>query len=194
MIISRDDEDTLGSWLLSVFPLLLWAGMGVLGGGGRAGGWEEALSPLACFLCVLSVLCLSCISPVYEFTSCVLRPQIAWWFSVRLWSRLVVHSWGWLGSLSTLSAPHIGRQLHAPKQFGVAHLKIEAPNPAAVRWAGLILGRKAGLFLAPAALPAPLRPVWAAAVVRFVPQARRDPRLYVSFLWLKRLSFVVLNV
>ena len=109
-------------------------------------------------------------------------------------SRLVVHSWGWLGSLSTLAAPQIGRQLHAPKQFGVAHLKIEAPSPAAVRWAGLILGRKAGLLLAPAALPAPLRPAWAAAVVRLVPQARRDPRLYVSFLRLKRLSFIFLCV
>lgn len=160
------------------------------------GWWMRggAVSSCSSSLPSVPVLYLSWISPVYDFTTRVLRPQIAWWFSVRLLSRLVVHPWGWLGSLSTLAAPQIGRQLYAPKQSGVTHLKIDVPSPTAVRWAGLILGRKAGLFLAPVALPAPLRPAWATAVVRFVPQARRDPRLYVSFLRLKRLSFVFLCV
>lgn len=74
-------------------------------------------------------------------------------------SRLVVHSQGLVESLSTLLAPETGQQLYAPKQFGAAHLKIGEPNPAVVKWAWLILGRKSDTFLAPPALPAALRPM-----------------------------------
>lgn len=44
--------------------------------------------------------------------------------------RLAVHSKDLVESLLTLLAPESAQQLYAFKQFGVAHLKIEEPNPA----------------------------------------------------------------
>ena len=141
IFISQDEADTLASWLQPAFPLLLWVRVCVCGcvsgcvwvlGAGLVGKRRRCLSPA--FPLRWPRAASSWISPVGDATACVLRPQIARWFSVGLLSRPVVHSWGWLGSLSTLSAAQTGPQLHAPKQFGVAHLKIEAPNPA--RWGG----------------------------------------------------------
>ena len=125
------------------------------------------------FLCVGPELRLSWISPVGDATACVLRPQIARWFSVGLLSGLVVHSWGWLGSLSTLSAAQTSPQLHAPQQFGVAHLKIEAPNPA--RWGGqgsFSVGRRP---LRPRGSPAcPAQASLSRSSSQVSPQARRS--------------------
>lgn len=109
-------------------------------------------------------------------------------------SRPGAHSEGLVDSLSTLLPPDIAQQLYAPKQFGAAHLKIEEPNPAVVNRAWLILGGKSYTVLAPPALPALLLACRTCSCGQVFHQPRTDPRLWVSFFPLKRLSFVVLYV